>query len=166
MENIMRELPYQVFVYGSLKRGEYNNDCITQHGGVFLSTAKTIGTYLLFGGSFPKLAAYHDMSKAQARQHKSYKGHVAGELWRVSAEGLAALDRLEGCPQHYRRETIEVSTSSGIRQPWAYFIVRVPFDSSPLLEPDRNGVLEWGSPRAETKNPFRARDAADVEEWK
>ena len=88
----MRELPYQVFVYGSLKQGEYNNDCITQHGGVFLSTAKTIGTYLLFGGVFPKLAAYHDMSKAQARQHKSYKGHVAGELWRVSATTLPARD--------------------------------------------------------------------------
>ena len=155
MENMQTRRPYLVFVYGSLKRGEYNNPVLTESRGLYCGDATTSNRYLLFGGVFPKLAAYHDMSKAQARQHKSYKGHVAGELWRVSAEGLAALDRLEGCPQHYRRETIEVSTSSGMRQPWAYFIV--PFDSSPLLEPDRNGVLEWGSPRAETKNPFRER---------
>ena len=124
MTNIAHQLPHQVFVYGSLKRGEYNNDCITQHGGEFISTATTIGTYLLLGGVFPKLVDPADIDKAQARRYQVYKGRVVGELWRVNERGLLALDRLEGCPVHYRRETLEVDTPHGIRQPWGYIIAR------------------------------------------
>tara|TARA_R110000868_G_scaffold111229_1_gene300507 strand:- start:49 stop:537 length:489 start_codon:yes stop_codon:yes gene_type:complete len=157
MTNIAHQLPHQVFVYGSLKRGEYNNDCITQHGGEFISTATTIGTYLLLGGVFPKLVDPADIDKAQARRYQVYKGRVVGELWRVNERGLLALDRLEGCPVHYRRETLEVDTPHGIRQPWGYIIARPSFVSSPLIDPDASGLLSWSSPRAETLNPFRER---------
>lgn len=157
MTNIAHQLPHQVFVYGSLKRGEYNNDCITQHGGEFISTATTIGTYLLLGGVFPKLVDPADIDKAQARRYQVYKGRVVGELWRVNESGLRALDRLEGCPVHYRRETLEVDTPHGIRQPWGYIIARPSFVSSPLIDPDASGLLSWSSPRAETLNPFRER---------
>jgi len=157
MTNIAHQLPHQVFVYGSLKRGEYNNDCITQHGGEFISTATTIGSYLLLGGVFPKLVDPADIDKAQARRYQVYKGRVVGELWRVNERGLLALDRLEGCPVHYRRETLEVDTPHGIRHPWGYIIARPSFVSSPLIDPDASGLLSWSSPRAETLNPFRER---------
>lgn len=161
MENIAHRLPYQVFVYGSLKRGEYNNGCITHHGGEFISTASTVGSYLLLGGGFPKLVDPADIDKAQGRRYQVYKGRVAGELWRVNERGLRELDQLEGTPVHYRREVLAVDTPLGVRQPWGYIIARPSFTSSPLIEPDARGLLSWSSPRAETLNPFRDRSVAE-----
>lgn len=161
MENIAHRLPHQVFVYGSLKRGEYNNGCITHHGGEFISPATTVGMYLLLGGGFPKLVDTADIDSAQTRRYRAYKGRVVGELWRVNERGLRELDRLEGVPTHYRREIVEVLTTKGVRRPWGYSITHPSFTSSPLIEPDARGLLSWSSPRAETLNPFRDRSTAE-----
>lgn len=163
MENIQAERPYQVFVYGSLKRGEYNNPVLTAHAAMYCGDATTSNKYLLFGGIFPKLYRKEDMLPEHLMRYKRYLGRVRGELWRVDAPGLAALDALEGYPTHYTRRAVLVERNDkNVRQPWAYCIVRPPYTSSPLIEPAKDGTLAWHSTSAEKNNPFRERKVVSV----
>jgi hypothetical protein len=96
-------------------------------------------------------------------RYKRYLGRVRGELWRVDAQGLAALDALEGYPTHYTRNAVLAEKGDKtVRQPWAYCIVRAPYTSSPLIEPAKDGTLAWHSPKVERENPFRERKAEAV----
>ena len=49
-------------------------------------------------------------------------GRVAGELWRVDAAGLAALDAFESHPALYQRAAIEVEGPDGPRVAWTYLL--------------------------------------------
>ena len=88
----------KVFIYGSLKIGFHNNYILHQVGAIKRHDVVTREPdfELISLGSFPGLL------------HK-YPGYlIFGELWDVDDEGITVLDRLEGHPNFYKRETISL----------------------------------------------------------
>lgn len=80
-----------VFVYGTLKRGQGNN--------LFLKDAQFLFEDIMLGRLFD-LGAFPAMIFG--------KGHVYGEVWKISPKILAQLDRLEGTPHFFFRSRQEV----------------------------------------------------------
>jgi gamma-glutamylcyclotransferase (GGCT)/AIG2-like uncharacterized protein YtfP len=91
----------QLFVYGTLKRGQRNNRLLA--GQEFVSVARTVPGYRLYDcGAYPGLVA--DAASG---------GVVQGELWRVGEEALPDLDAYEGVPDLYARRNVEVEGIAG-----------------------------------------------------
>jgi gamma-glutamylaminecyclotransferase len=101
-----------VFVYGTLKRG-HHNDHLTQAEGVeYVGRDYIEGNYGMYSlGSFP----------AVIRQEKD-KRKIFGEVYRVPADVLDAMDILEGHPVFYKRS--KVQTVMGRESAWVYFMDR------------------------------------------
>ncbi len=89
-----------IFVYGTLKRGCRNHSVL--QSAEFLGEAWTQPGYRLVAcGSSPN--SYPGMVLAGEGER------VAGEVYRVDAELLTALDRFEDAPNEYLRTTIRLS---------------------------------------------------------
>lgn len=89
----------RVFVYGSLLRGETNHRLLASAR--FVTVARTRPEFTLHDlGAFPGLVAGGATS-------------VVGEVYEVDGPTRVRLDRLEGHPQLYRRELIELVTDHG-----------------------------------------------------
>lgn len=83
-----------VFVYGTLRKGYTNHFYLNK--AEFLGNATTKEHYGMFGGRIPFV-------------NKNYALYpIEGELYRVTPSELKELDRLEGHPEFYRRERIQV----------------------------------------------------------
>lgn len=100
-----------MFVYGTLKRGHGNNHYM--QGCEFLGEAVSAAAgYSMTGMGFPLL----------------FKGgcqRVRGEVWRVTADALKGIDRLEGHPDWYRRERRTFVLESGEKVvAWVYIMKR------------------------------------------
>lgn len=78
-----------VFVYGSLRKGEYNRGVVEPH------ILNTLGEGCI-QGQMVSLGAYPAVLLDKP-------GIVVGEWLRVTARGMAALDRLEGYPTLYSK---------------------------------------------------------------
>ena len=84
-----------LFVYGTLMRGERNHRLLAE--AEFVGEARTVAGFTMIDlGAFPGVVAHGE-------------GVVVGELFRVDAETLLAVDRLEGHPRFYRRTEIELA---------------------------------------------------------
>ncbi len=93
-----------LFVYGSLRRGQRHHDELA--GAEFVGNALTTCTYhVVEAHGYPAL-----VPGQQA---------VAGELYRVSAQHIVALDRFEG--PDYERKSLELA---GGTRAEAYFLRR------------------------------------------
>jgi gamma-glutamylaminecyclotransferase len=85
---------HRLFVYGSLKRGFRHHHVLG--AAPFEGDARTApGFSLVLQGEYPALVCSGDEC-------------VHGELYRVTDELLAELDRFEGCPDLYRSELISL----------------------------------------------------------
>jgi len=94
--------PVKLFVYGTLKRGCCNHG--TMRGAEFVGEAATEPAYLLVNcGAYPGLVRAGNGQAGMA---------IRGELYRVDEELLAALDRFEGVPVEYVRETIRLANGT------------------------------------------------------
>ena len=82
---------HYVFVYGTLKSGQYNNRVMTLGG-----NAK-----LLYGQAEVRGRLY-DLGPFPAMTQEGGKS-VKGEVWVVDDDVLERLDHLEGHPQFYKR---------------------------------------------------------------
>lgn len=91
-----------VFVYGSLLRGLSNHQVLIGNGyAEFVRTDRTMPEHTMLDlGGYPGVIHGGDTS-------------ILGEVWRVDAECLEALDRLEGHPTFYRREPVQLAETSG-----------------------------------------------------
>lgn len=100
----------RIFVYGTLKNGFYFHDSFL--GGeksVFLGKAVTSTDFTLYIDSLPNMV-----------REVSDNG-VKGEVYEVSEEVLKALDKLEGHPNFYKRDMIEVNLGDDKKiNVWAY----------------------------------------------
>ena len=94
-----------VFVYGTLKRGMVNHRQLA--GSRFEGTTTVGGLHLYDLGPFP-------MAIAAAADRDA---RVEGEVYGVSPELLAALDRFEGAPRLYERQQYQLSDG---RRVWVY----------------------------------------------
>lgn len=102
----MESLRHTLFVYGTLMRGECNHALLRRAR--YLGAARTAAGYALLNlGAYPALVPGD--------------GHVSGELFRVDAATLRAVDRLEEHPRYYRR--IGITLADG-RHAAAYLLPR------------------------------------------
>lgn len=84
-----------VFVYGSLKRGLYNNDVLGDS--IYMGSGETKHLYEMRGlGAFPGV---HIDSKVST---------IKGELFDCSESIMIDLDRLEGYPSFYDRKEVDI----------------------------------------------------------
>ena len=103
-----------LFVYGTLQSGHGNNDVLEKHSSMYLGPAYTKPDYKLINlGHFPGLI--------------EGKYVVHGELYKISSAVLSACDWLEGHPDFYKRELIDVFVQSKnpsdiyeVNKVWAY----------------------------------------------
>ncbi len=120
-----------VAVYGSLKKGFYNHH--------HLSGAEFIGE----GGT----DSIYEMYKIQ----RSYPGVTDGEskiqveVYAVTESELRRLDRLEGHPSFYKRETANITLNNG--EKISAFVYKLPrsykSENSLVLSEDEKGRKIW-----------------------
>jgi gamma-glutamylcyclotransferase (GGCT)/AIG2-like uncharacterized protein YtfP len=110
---------FLLFVYGTLKRGGDLHGPLA--GQVYRGKARTLPQYTLHHlGEYPGLVA----SPATGRV-------VRGELYEVDCSLLDWLDRVEGAPQLFALEPVELE---GVAGPvWTYFLQLDPADW-PVIE--------------------------------
>ena len=99
-----------VFVYGSLLTGLMNNrlmqdDSHFTYGGPYLTNPRFL---MVSMGAFPGVKSMGNIPSTTVSPPHS-DAPVLGELWWCDTEGLSRLDRLEGHPEFYKRETTFVS---------------------------------------------------------
>lgn len=95
---------HNVFVYGTLKRNEWNSDLLA--GGKFISEAITNEHYLLKNSGYP-----YAIPAAFAESEEPLP--IIGEVWRVDDLILRSLDNLEGEGRHYHRRCKPVQLLDG-----------------------------------------------------
>ncbi|MFP6854300.1 MAG: gamma-glutamylcyclotransferase family protein [Opitutales bacterium] len=113
--------PVKVFVYGTLKRGGSNHDCLEDANATFVCNAKTKELRRLIIIGLPYLCDGHAEDGYQ----------VEGEIYSIpDAEGLGIIDRLESNGTFYKRRVDDFVDSDAEsrgepteRQAWVYYIV-------------------------------------------
>lgn len=121
---------HQVFVYGTLMRGNRIRGMDQMEGAQFVGSATTTHCdYSLWDlGAFPAV---------------SLGGHncVQGEVWRVTDSVLDLLDDIEGYPVFYTRS--EIQTTHGTA--WIYHIPDIDhYDAEPATGHDQPGAtVRW-----------------------
>ena len=99
-----------IFVYGTLKRGSFNNYLLEDSE--FIGDVTTKYPYLLIHDSLPFLIkdSHHVHSKI-----------IKGELYEVTDDIFKKLDELEGHPTFYKRQCIWVINKNRMIYAWCYF---------------------------------------------
>lgn len=98
-------MKYQlVAVYGSLKRGYHNH--------IYLSESELIATDRIGGFDMFSLGSYPMVVEGT--------GEIDVEVYKVSPDTFARLDRLEGYPDFYDRTKVSVKVNNQERQAWLY----------------------------------------------
>ena len=87
----------KVFVYGSLKKGFYNDH--------ILKDSEFIGTEVVHGYSMSSLGAY-------PMAYNDPEGQIVGELYYITPETLERLDMLESEGKYYDRLVVNGVTNS------------------------------------------------------
>lgn len=105
------ELRYNIFTYGTLRRGECNNGLLDVLRAEFLSTGQIRGEVLTANSGLPFLM--------------EGLGLVDGDIYAVDGHALRFLDEFEGHPAWYERR--EVTTESGLKV-WVYFGMGIQAD--------------------------------------
>ena len=97
-----------LFVYGTLKRKFHNHYLL--ESSKYLGNGHTKSKYALYESSIPFVIKDEHVSV------------IYGELYEINNETLKRLDRLEGHPNWYCREQVEIITESGqTMTAWLYF---------------------------------------------
>jgi len=125
-------MEHVVFVYGTLKRGFSNHFYL--EGSEFLGEDFTKDRYFMsvFGG-IPFV--FRDSSESKS------KGFIKGEVYIVDGSVLCMLDELEGHPDEYKREIIDLKDFG---KAWFYFYPHfsLGYYKGRLIRPV-NGVIEF-----------------------
>ncbi|NBO92570.1 MAG: gamma-glutamylcyclotransferase [Planctomycetia bacterium] len=120
---------FLLFVYGTLKRDGVRHPALL--GATFVGLATTRPCYSLFDlGSYPGM--------------KRGDGVVHGELYEVDQRSIPHLDAVEGAPNLFRLEEIEITGGPA----WAYLFVPEVDDRLRIL----NGI--WRNTPPPLEPPF------------
>ena len=101
----------RVFVYGTLKRGFCNHALLDE--AEFIGEATTVerfGFYLGADDYAPEVEEIPYLCRQPKAANEAMAVH--GEVWEISPATLWQLDRLEGHPDWYQRENIQVRMDS------------------------------------------------------
>ena len=99
-----------LFIYGTLKRNEYNNQVLKGAKGKFISEGETVLTHSLTFEAYPEL-------------HKDGDEFVKGEVWEIPEEHIDFIDTFEGHPTFYKRDIIAIRTAKEFLICHTYFKV-------------------------------------------
>ena len=126
----------QVFVYGSLKRGEPNHPWLD--GSRFLGRRRLVGARLHDLGPYPMaVAAAAAEPEPDEPRAPPEPALIHGELYALEASGLSRLDQLEDVPREYRRQRWRLSDGS---RAWLYLGRHEQVIGLPLVP-----YGDWGS---------------------
>ncbi|KAL5010318.1 hypothetical protein ScPMuIL_012623 [Solemya velum] len=122
-----------IFVYGTLKRGQPNHPEMAQQGPTFVCSGVTESLFPLIIGSTWNLPFLLFVKGTGKR--------INGEIYKITPKQLSWLDYFEGHPDLYEREKITVITTNDEgdqpvereMQCWCYFFKN--FDKELLNEP-------------------------------
>ena len=95
----------KLFVYGTLRIGEYNHSYISEHLIQSFGIYKTVLPFYMVrnkGHSFPYVIP------PSLIELNTSPVEITGEVYEITEEGQAKIDLLEGIPHHYMREEIIV----------------------------------------------------------
>jgi len=100
-----------IFVYGTLKQGFHNHYLLEDAEFICEATTKEKYPMVKTKGHFPYLL------------NKKGVGHnIQGEVYRINDTTLMMLDILEGYPEHYTREFMEVLSKGITLKALVYFL--------------------------------------------
>jgi gamma-glutamylcyclotransferase (GGCT)/AIG2-like uncharacterized protein YtfP len=101
-----------VFVYGTLKRGYWNNRLLQDSK--FIGEATSVGSYYLASSGIP-----YAVPDNYAHDKDCYP--IIGEVWEVDEGVLEDLDMLEGHPDWYKRELRDFTLDEYVElKAWIY----------------------------------------------
>jgi gamma-glutamylaminecyclotransferase len=92
---------YLLFVYGTLKKGYPNHHLLQESR--FIDEAVTKKKYALYNSGIPFLIKYESIS------------YIHGEVYEIDDNIIKKVDALEGHPDWYKREKIEVVLSKNYK---------------------------------------------------
>lgn len=98
-----------VAVYGTLKKGGSNDHHL--YSEKFIGSGHTEQLYPLVLGRYPFLI-----------DKPTVGNNIEVELYSVSPDALASLDRLEGHPNLYRRKKINIVVDNIVHNAYVYFV--------------------------------------------
>ncbi len=91
-----------IFVYGSLMRGESNHSFLSDRLSEYIGKGITKRNYTLYNlGGFPGMVLGGNNA-------------IVGEIYKICSVTMTHLDRLEGHPQFYRRTIIELQSGEKV----------------------------------------------------
>ena len=118
----------RIFVYGSLLSGQPNHRVLAR--AALVAEAVTEPRFALHDlGAFPGMVA--------GGEHA-----IAGEVYTVDGDTLAALDRLEGVPRFYQRAPIALADGTTAE---TYLLTRAQVEGRPVI-----ATGSWRAHRKET----------------
>ncbi len=122
---------HQVFVYGTLKRGECNHHWLA--GAVCLGRRRLAGALLHDLGPYPKAVR----TEASAAGPPGHAPLIHGELYAVDDQGLRHLDVLEEVPREYVRQVLRLTDGEAA---WVYVGQPEQVRGLPLVS-----FADWGT---------------------
>ncbi|XP_037955533.1 putative gamma-glutamylcyclotransferase CG2811 [Teleopsis dalmanni] len=116
----MKRMLYNVFVYGTLKRGEPNHHWFRPENGFsrFIAAGSTTQKFPLIVGTRYNIPFLLD------RPGIGY--NIKGEIYEIDEAMLGKLDELEGYPQYYDREIQNITVENESMQCWLYLLRKFP----------------------------------------
>ena len=96
-----------IFVYGTLRRGQVNHYLLRDMSASYVGDFATAKAYYMIG--LRSLAYPYVIEDYMGVD----SGPVYGEVYSISEEGIAFLDRLEGHPHNYIREEVDLVNRDG-----------------------------------------------------
>lgn len=125
---------HRVFVYGSLKRGRYNNELLRESRFIGERITQDETWIMRSLGGFPGVVKQY---------HGGLSASICGDLYEVDDMTLARLDRLESNGHFYNRELVKLRDES--EPAWMYVLINhhsFGRDMQPLYEGD-NFIYRW-----------------------
>ena len=125
---------HRVFVYGSLKRGRYNNDLLRESRFIGERITQDETWIMRSLGGFPGVVKQY---------HGGLSASICGDLYEVDDMTLARLDRLESNGHFYNRELVKLRDES--EPAWMYVLINshsFGMTMQPLYEGD-NFIYRW-----------------------
>uniref|UniRef100_A0A1A9WQN7 Gamma-glutamylcyclotransferase family protein n=1 Tax=Glossina brevipalpis TaxID=37001 RepID=A0A1A9WQN7_9MUSC len=147
---------FKVFVYGTLKNGEFNHYLLTNVNNGFaryLGEGKTVEKYPLIISTRFNIPFLLDRS--------GWGHYVKGEVYEVDEKMMSKLDELEDYPNYYDREVQDIAMDKEVTKCWLYLMRNFPCHllEKELLSCYNSSILNPYKPSAEnkTKGPFHFR---------
>ena len=137
----MGNQPILLFTYGTMRKFAYNHGRIAR--GTYIGQAETCEPFAMVGRKTPRQIPYVGRVPSDDDLHGT-EVHIKGDLVLLTPELLYRVDKAEGHPHYYERETCHVRTEEGVLMEAHIYLFAVHQEWGELIE---SGDFEqWYSP--------------------